>query len=264
MEYLKKHYEKIILTVVLLGLAAASGYIVFEVGKVQQFLAENEQKIIKTTPKPLKPVALASNEALLQRLSNPTTLTFKDHLVFNPVVWQKMPDGQLRKIMPGAPGGPGALVALRINPLYLSIAYEGTNASGETLRYQFGVTREAEKSPAKRRKTPYYTKVGEKNDMFALKEIKGPAEDPNEFTLELKEGGVLVKVTKEKGFQRVAGYTVDLSYPPEKKTFNGKRQEEKIQFAGEEYIIVAITEHEVVLSSKSTTKRTTIKYNAVP
>ena len=45
MDFLKKHYEKVILSVVLLGLAVAAGFLLFRVSYVQQSLKDNEDKV---------------------------------------------------------------------------------------------------------------------------------------------------------------------------------------------------------------------------
>ena len=83
------------------------------------------------------------------------------------------------------------------------------------------------------------------------------------LTVELNDTGEQAKVSKEKPFTRIDGYMVDLKYPPENKVFPpGRRVGTTLNFNGEDYNIVAITEKEVVLSAKSNQKKWTVKYGA--
>jgi hypothetical protein len=69
-------------------------------------------------------------------------------------------------------------------------------------------------------------------------------------------------VFKGRTFQRVDGYKADFSYPPENKAFTEKRLNETVTLGGEDYILIAISQSEVVLSARSNNKRTTLRYNA--
>ena len=62
MQFLKKHYEKIVLGVVLLGVAATSLLLTMRAGDERQKLAEQLQQKVGGKQKPLKPVELAGNE----------------------------------------------------------------------------------------------------------------------------------------------------------------------------------------------------------
>ena len=111
MQFIKKHYEKIILCIVLLGLAAASALLVFEVSSVQQSLEDNQNKLVATAPKPLKPVDLTANLNALERLQKPFEVVLSGpHNLFNPVQWQRRGDGTLIKLQTGREIGPGAIV----------------------------------------------------------------------------------------------------------------------------------------------------------
>src|SRR5438876_1582092 len=148
MEFLKNNYEKVILSVVLLGLAVAAVLLLTWVGNEKRALEEIEQGIIQVPPKPLKPVDLSTNEMVLQRLVKASNLRLSgDHNLFNPVQWQRMPDGRLIPLRTGREIGAGALSVIHITPLYLKIEYEGAGGSGDVLQYRFRVTREAEKTP---------------------------------------------------------------------------------------------------------------------
>ena len=132
MEFLKNHYEKVILSVVLLGLAVAAVLLLTWVGNEKRALEEIEQGITQVPPKPLKDTVLSTNEAALQRIVKPAALRLSgEHNLFNPVQWKKMPDGRVIPLRTGREIGPGALVVSAIKPLYLRIEFEGTSGTGE-------------------------------------------------------------------------------------------------------------------------------------
>jgi hypothetical protein len=68
-------------------------------------------------------------------------------------------------------------------------------------------------------------------------------------------------LSKDKPFRRVDGYSADLKYDPEKKTWQGQRIGANLKFAGDDYIIVAIDPGAVILSARSNQKKTTLTYN---
>src|SRR5690242_4300727 len=100
----KLHYEKILLCLVLLGLACAVVYLnktkEDEEIKIKEFFTGVERK--KTTP--IKPVDLSANDAALKLLTNPPPLKFSlPHHLFNPVRWQRRPppDNSFVKVATG-------------------------------------------------------------------------------------------------------------------------------------------------------------------
>jgi hypothetical protein len=133
------------------------------------------------------------------------------------------------------------------------------------VRYAIGVEREAAVKPEQRKKKPYYAAPGNKNDTFVVREVKGPPDDPAELVIELNDSAEQVVLKKGTPFKQVDGYTADLKYDPERKTWPGVRAsvppKPPIIVAGEEYNIVAITKNEVVLSAKLNNKKTSIPYN---
>jgi len=265
MEFLKKHYEKVVLSVVLLGLLVAAALLPIWVANEKRALEEIENSIISTPREELKPVNLSTNEAVLQRLQKAEHLRLSSgHNVFNPVLWKRRPDGTLLKIQTGTEEGPAALSIVRISPLYLRIEFDGPGGTGDNLQYRFRIAREAERSPGKRAPTTRSVpNVGSKNDIFLLKEMK-PKDNPTEFALELADTKETVIVTKDKPFSQVAGYVADLKYDPEKLTFLNRRLDDRLIFAGDTNKIVAITATNVTVEALSNTKRTTIIYKATP
>jgi len=76
MDFLKKHYEKIILGVVLLGLAVAVVFIPFKVGSERNQLEEKRKSLIARKVAPLTNIDLAMPEAALKRVGVPVVLNF--------------------------------------------------------------------------------------------------------------------------------------------------------------------------------------------
>lgn len=254
MEFLKAHYEKVILSVVLLGLAAAAAWMPIKVSAERQKEEDRKMQLIGRKVEPIKPVDLSTNEAVLTRLQQPGRLKFSgEHNIFNPVRWQKLPDGGLVK---GTEVGLNALKINDIRPLMLRVEYEGMTGGGD-LKYVIGVTKETERpSPQKRTAS-----VKQKNPLFQLLEVTGPPENPTALTLLLEGDKEPVVISKEKPYERVVGYAADLSYEPEKLKRTVKVKDE-ISFGGETYNIVAIDRNEVTVSAKSNKKQTTLLKSA--
>ena len=265
MEFLKKHYEKVILSVVLLGLLVAAALLPIWVANEKRALEDIENSITTTPRKELKPVNLSTNESVLQRLQKPEHLRLSQgHNLFNPVSWKRRPDGSLLKIQTGAEEGPAALAITNISPLYLRIEFDAVVGVGDNVQYRFKIAREAERSTSKRAPTTRSVPgVGSKNDIFLLKEMK-PKDNPAEFVLEMVDTKETVTVTKEKPFSQVAGYMASLKYDPERLTFLNRRLEDRLIFAGDTNKIVAITATNVTVEALSNTKRTTVTYKATP
>ena len=175
------------------------------------------------------------------------------------MLWQKKADGTLLKIVTGDETGPGALVVTNQRPLYLTITFDSVSTTDSGTRYVLYVEREAAPKATNRGRKPFVSRKDEKNEVFVLREVKGPADAPTELVVELVDGGELVSVTKEKPFKRVDGYTVDLKYPLENRTWLNQRVgSPSLKFGGEEYNIVAITKTEVVVLAKSNQKKTPV------
>src|SRR5947208_12794158 len=98
MDFLKKHYEKIILGVVLLGLAVAVAFIPFKVGSERKDLDDKRLSLIPRSVKPLTNLDLTTPQTSLKRVAEPTVVNFSSpHRLFNAVPWQKAANGQLIK-----------------------------------------------------------------------------------------------------------------------------------------------------------------------
>ena len=184
-------------------------------------------------------------------------LTSSNH-VLNPMHWEKGADGRIVKIKTGEETGPKALVVTKQTPLYLKIALEGVNATETPPRYAISVEQEAALDRRKRGRKTVFATLNNKTDDFVIREVRGSADNP-ELVLELAEDGGTITLSKDKPYQRVDGYMVDLKYPLENRApWVGQRVGSALKFGGEDYIIVAITKNEVVVSAKSNQKKTPI------
>ena len=256
MELIKKHYEKVLLGVVLLGLAVAAALLPLKIASEKEDL-ENQRKVMTTiNVKPLTNVDQTRYQGALQRLQSKINLNFSSgHNLVNPVPWKKAADGHLIPIRTGKEEGPDAVVVTQITPLYLIISFDSVTVAGPLIV----VENEAAATPEKRRKRP---SSATKTEIYTLQEVKGPTNNPTELVLVLNDTGKRISIAPEKPFKRVEGYAADLKYDPEKKIFPKQRRDSTLGFfAGDEYKVVAITESDVVLSAKSTGKNTTIKFN---
>jgi hypothetical protein len=271
MQFLKKHYEKVLLSIVLLGLAAAAAALPWQVSHERDRLEEIRRNLtVKVKAKPFKPLDdwLATNRAIVARLDSPLDLTLSGpHNLFNPVPWKKGPDNRLVPIRTGSELGPGAVKIAQIKALMLTVSFEisPSSAPGEPIRYKVTLQRETDSNPRPIERT--VSQSTPRNDQFELLDVQGATNDPVALVIRLKEPKdefEPITVQKDKPFTRIIGYAADLLYPPGKQTFNHKRPNDTIRLEQdpETYKIVAITRNEVVLSADSNKRRTVIKYNA--
>jgi hypothetical protein len=265
MDFLKKHYEKVILGLVLLGLAVAIAFLPIKIASERQKLEDLRTSLTHPKVKPLTNLDLTLQEAALKRVGVPALVDFSStNKLFNPVPWQKAADGHLIKLEERNIG-PKAVQIVKITPLYSILTFDSvmTAADGSS-KYVVGVQKEASSVVSQRNKKQSYCKPGDKTDTFTLAEVKGKPDDPSQLDLVLNDTGDRVSISKDKPFRRVDGYMADLKYVPENKTWAARRNGAPLSFNNEEYNIVAITQNEVVLSAKSNQKKWTVTSNVTP
>jgi len=255
MQFLKAHYEKIILSVVLVGLAAVAALMPMRVAQERERQAARESEITNPKVKEYQPLDLTTNAAVLARLEQPGRLKLDgEHNVFNPVVWQKTPDGGVKKV---TDVGPSAVEIQDIRPLRLALGYDKVEGTPQETRYQLSYLNETQRSG---RPTPRIAGIGEKNNMFTIQGITGETNNPTSLQVLIAGDKEPVTIGPDKPYERIVGYTADLNYPPANKQFKNQRVKDEIPIGGETYNIVAITPSEVVLSAKSNKKPTVIEY----
>jgi hypothetical protein len=267
MDFVKKHYEKILLSVVLLGLMGALVFMLYLIPRDQQKLEEKRLSIIRHTVKPLDPVDLTRQTNILARLQLPIKLDFSTtNKLFNPVQWQKAADGRLIKIKTGNEIGPRAVVITKITPLCLVLTLDSIETNEFGARYVVSMERQAAVLPGQRGKRQHYASLGEKNETFAIVDIDGSPSEPAQLKLilQLTDTGERVTLSKDKPFRRADGYSADLKYDPEGKKWQGQRIGANLKFAGDDNIIVAINQDAVILLARSNQKKTTLTYSPSP
>ena len=263
MEQLKQHYEKAILGLAMLALVG-SAYIVWaddSEEKIEEQVQAREPGRVQQV-KEMDKMDMSKYQETLARLEDAETLNLSNpHNLFNPVQWRVTRQGTTLKVELGNEIGAGAIVLSETLPLYLKIEYRGTTGPAGNIRYRFAVTREAAETKKKRLRMTTTAQLNDKDtrDMFTLIKIVGAPADPTAFELQLADNAGNVTVEKGKLFQRVDGYTATLKYPPDNKTYANKRVRDKLFFADDGHNIVAIEASEVVLSTASTSKRTSIR-----
>jgi hypothetical protein len=256
MEFFKKHYEKIILSAVLAGLAAVVVIMLIRIESVKTFLDEKRTAITQKEAA-YRPISTVVFDEALARAKKPTTVILSGpHNTLNPVLWQIKPDGTRLKVVTGTEVGPGAAAVTSITPLHLIVALESISGGS----YNLAITREAATNVMMRKTFKRYVSTNSpKTDFLMLKEVKGPAENPTEIICELTENKEDISLAKDKPFKRVDAYMADIKYDVEGRTFTKLRNGDLIGFGGDEYV-VEIHADEVILSAKSSTKRTVLKY----
>ena len=263
MEFIKKHYEKLILSIVLLGMAGAAALLPLKISQVRDDLTQATRSIDKRNIKPLPDYDMSTNSALLRRVRSPGTnaLALAGHNVFNPIKWKKKPDGTP---FPEEQFGLNALIITNISPLLLKVEFRGVRDSGNDVRYDFMVERQSATNAAARGPLPRTLSAGAKVDLFTLKEVQGAKDNPTGLVIELTDGKKLATVSKEKPYTEVGGYVADLKHETENKVFLKQRVGQKISFGGSTYNIIAITSSSVTLEDSKTKKRTTISLKGAP
>src|SRR5436189_1438841 len=169
MDFLKKHYEKLILGVVLVGLVVAAGFIPFKIASERKELEEKREALIPRSVKPLTNLDLTVSQTSLKRVSEPIVLNLSvPHRLYNPVPWQKGANSQLFRY-DDSHIGPKAVVINKLTPLFLVITLDNVNISDSGPRYVIGVQKEAAVLASQRIKKETYSKINDKNDTFILR-----------------------------------------------------------------------------------------------
>jgi len=162
-ETFKLHYEKIVLSLVLAGLAAAVWFLYQESAKEEESASNFVQGVGTRKVKTVKPVDLSGYQNALKLVQSPPPLILSGgHNVFNPVKWQKRPDGTMIKIQTGKEVGPDAMMISKITPLYFIISLDRVANPG----YVLGITREAAEKPIDRKKKAKFATLNATNEFF--------------------------------------------------------------------------------------------------
>lgn len=261
MEFVKKHYEKIILCAVLLGVVGFLVFLPFVISHDQEEQKAMADSITKPRVTALPPVDLTPQNNASERLVSPANYDFSTtNKLFNPVEWKKTANGDLIKVKTGNEIVE-AVVVTKITPLYFVMTLDQVTTNLTGARYVLGLEHQGAATAALRHKQQRFVSMDDKKkDAFTLVDVKGAPENPSELILKLADDSGTISVSREKPFRRVDAYAADLKYDPEKKNFASRRIGSSISVGGQDYIVVAIDADEVILSAQSNQKRTTLKY----
>jgi hypothetical protein len=264
MEFLKKHYEKLILSLVLLALAVVAVLLFVQVGSFKESLESQLNTRTTGKHKELAPADLNTN--LLKQLRSTVQVPLgTPRPTFNGPRWRRAANGDAVPDTTRSDQGPAGISALTTMPLYLSVEFAKTVGTTEAPRYEFLIGREFEKAVNKRGNLTLSARAGEgvrlpsqKTDLFRLAEVKGAPAEPTELVIQLTEGNERASVIPHKPFRRVMGYSAAFTYGSEKRSFKNVRVDDSLPLSGVTYKVVAITENELVLSAPNKV-RTNIK-----
>lgn len=252
LDLIKKHYEKVLLGLVLVGLTFAVAALPIVIADKRKKLQDYREQLTNPKVKPLPALDMTVENTAIERVKAPIQLDFTTkHNLFNPVLWQKKGDGSLVKITTGNEVGPGAVEITAIKPLYLILTYTNSvSPSG----YQIAIYHEASGG---RHTSTIVSQDNNKSELLNLQHVVGPPEKPTELVLEWKETGETIHLAPDKPFKQVEDYAADLKYPPENKVWQNRRTNSPpLYFDNAQYKIVAITANTVVLSAPNNKKTT--------
>jgi len=266
MEFIKKHYEKMLLGLVLAGLIGALVFMLFYIAADKQAMDERANGYINNPKvKALTNLDLSVQESVRSRLQSSGNLDLETtNKLFNPMEWQKKLDGSLIKVSKGNVGVASVIVT-NIAPLYLILSLDAITTNELGARYIIGVEKQAAPTLAKRRHQQLFVSAGEKPsketlDVFSSFEVKGASENPDSLVLKLTDTGGLATISNGKPYRRVDGYAADFRYDLEKKVFHGKRIGDKVSFGGMDYLVVEVNRGELILSDQSNQKKTSLPF----
>ena len=257
MEFLKKHYEKLIFSLVLLALAVVAVLLFVQVGSFKESLESQLTNRTTGKKKELQPADLTTNQMLLKQLRGTIRLPLGGtHPIFNAPRWRRAANGDVVPDTSRTDQGPAGISGLTTSPLYQSVDFSRAIGTPEALRYEFVIGREYEKNATKRANLTLSTKPGEgirlpsqKTDLFRLVEVKGPPAEPTELVIQLTDGNERASVAPRKPYRRVMGYSAAFTYGNEKRNYKNIRVDDTVPLSGTSYKVVAISDGELVLSA---------------
>ena len=260
MQFLKKHYEKILLGIVLAGLIGVLVFMLFYIASDKAKMEEQANSLINPSAKALPDLDLGTNGAALTRLQVPFQLDLETgNKIFNPFEWVKTADGKLVKKDNSV--GPRVAVVTNIAPLYLVMSFiSATTNDAGVGRYVIQVEKQAAPTLSKRAKQQRYVSKGDKNETFMLVDVIGAPENPDSMLIKLADSSETVTVTRDKPYRRVDGYIADIRYDPEKKSFHNCRIGTHVPFNFTDYVVTEVGSNYLVLTDQSNQKKTTLPF----
>jgi hypothetical protein len=258
MQFLRRHFEKIILSAVLAGLGAAAFWLSVAVSKAK----DAAPPATAVSPRSKEKAGVESNvaefrSALKALKEAPDFVLTGEHNLFNPVTWKMRPGGRPFKMKVG---GAAALSVAEIRPYYFTITYEGPADVGFYLTAQHapGFGPKAKKQFAVTNEKPTELKP------YTIVGTNAAPEDPSTPRLQLliPETGGKVWVTTKEPYKRVEGHEADMKYSGSDNTnlFPKKHVGDSLPVSGEQFKIIAITNDAVRVQDGTTKQMTEIRW----
>jgi len=259
MAFLKKHYEKILLGVMLAGLIGLLVFMLAFISSDKQQMEDMRNSLINPHVTLLSNVDLTIENNATLRAKSPYFLDFEStNKLLNPQEWQRALDGGL---IPAKNTGLRMAVVTNITPLYFIVSLDSVITNEAATNYVIKVERQAAATKSKQQPVRRFASLHEKpNDLFALVSVKGPGDSPESLTLKLMDTQEEITVSKDKPYRRVDGYAADFRYDPEKKVFRQRRVNDRVSFGGVDYVVVDINQNEVILMDQSNQKKTSLPF----
>jgi hypothetical protein len=261
MDFLKKHYEKILLGVMLVGLIGVLVFMLFYIASEKSEMADKSMNLINPRVKELADLDMGALSDAAARLDQPYNLDLETtNRLFNPMEWQKSMDGGL--ILAASRTGLQVAMVTNIAPLYTIVTLDTVTTNELGVRYVIKVEHQAAAKPSQRRPVSKYLGSNDRtpNDAFTLEDIKGAPENPDELELKLADSGETISIASGKPYRRIDGYTADFRYDPERKAFHGRRVGDRVAFGGEDYTVVDVNQNELILQDQSNQKKTSLPF----
>lgn len=275
MEFLKNHYEKIILSVVLIGLIGSAGFLALQSMGLRSMMTELQTIKPMPSPPPTSSRTNDFNEALTNARA-PQEVDYEGgHKIFSPEKIIK--NLQTEEVLVEGQVGPRNLEVRSITSHALNLVQETRTLLDKTSLYIKYLTEYEQGSMATRwGKTsvregrqvrlsgPVSRSKGIQLLVTKASEDLSDLSDPTaiETELELTVGGGLPEKLVLKGtnvWSKDILFSAHLYYPPTKRDYVGVRVGTPLRFAGDTNTIIQITDTEVTLRASSNNKRTTIK-----
>ncbi len=261
MDFIKKHYEKILLGTMLVGLIGVLVFMLFYIAADKTDMESKSGSLINRSVKQLTNLDLTVESSATNRLSSPYHLDLETgNKLFNPMEWQRTLDNQL---VTTKKTGPRVAVVTNITPLFLIVSLDSVTTNELGARYVIKIERQAAATAAKRAPQRHWTALGDKstaNDTFVLEKVQGAVDNPDALLLKLSDTGEEVTITKDKSYRRIEGYMADFRYDPDRKAFHGRRVNDKLSFGGVDYTVVEVNQNELVLMDQSNQKKTSLPF----
>ena len=294
MEFLKNHYEKIVLSLVLLLMAGGAVVLVLEAGSVEEKLAEFRKPFSVEGGQKLAPTDATNYWQILSNATSARTVDLtKTHRVFNPELWLVDTNGNL---ISGRDVGPHKLVATRIEPLHIRLEL-GVSMTSASTNYSFRGTKDYEPGLTPPRLSASLdlgrtnVVVLDRNRKISahIRKLENPGDSAVvhfDLTIGAGEPIPMPPLSKATPVAHVVEYAAAIEYkpenlkwPPDRLTPTSPplpqpvplqhllRKDAKLYFAGDTNIIVEITATNVVVRAVSNDKQTTVPFgqpSAVP